>query len=350
VYSYYPLNDQTIDHIQKEYSRSDLPWYLGFSGGKDSSALLKLVFIALLNLDNKPKPVTVIFCDTGVEIPVVRNLALRSLHGLRAEAKGCNVPIKVKIVHPRLNDRYFVKVIGRGYPPPSNKFRWCTDRLRIAPVKQALSTLPTEHNVVLLGIRRGESLERDKTITRHSTEAEHYFRHSDSKSLIYGPLVDYTVEDVWNTLTFNPVPESLEVEPLLTLYQETSGECPIIRDPKGAPCGKGRFGCWTCTVVRKDRAMANLVKKGHPRLTPLLNFRNWLMLIRDNPAYRCKRRRNGVAGLGPFNLDARREILAHLLEAQAASGLPLIRAEELELIEQLWTLDENSPAYRRIEG
>ena len=202
-----------------------------------------------------------------------------------------------------------MKVIGRGYPPPSNKFRWCTDRLRINPVKQVLGSVPNRQSIVLLGIRLGESAERDKAITKHHTGETYYFRHSNNRdSLIFSHIVDYTVEEVWDTLTFNLLPESIDVAPLWTLYKKSSGECPIIRDPKGSPCGKGRFGCWTCTVVRKDRAVQSLVREGHTELLSLLLFRNWLLEIRDRPEYRCKRRRNGAPGMGPFTLSARQEI------------------------------------------
>ena len=346
IYSHYPRNEQTIRHIQKEYSRTTVPWFVGYSGGKDSSALLKLVFIALLNLNRKPKPVTVIHCATGVDIPVVQSLAAQTLHNVSAEAKRHKLPLVVQTVSPNLANKYFVKVIGRGYPPPSNKFRWCTDRLRLNPVKQVLRSVPNRRNVVLLGIRRGESAERNRTIARYRTEQEHYFRHSNNRdSLIYSPIVDYTVEQVWDTLTFNPIPESIDVDPLLTLYKDAGSECPIIRDPKGSPCGTGRFGCWTCTVVRKDRAVQNLVSEGYTQLAPLLQFRNWLAEVRDYSTYRCKKRRNGGPGLGPFTLAARREILTKLLDAQALSGLPLISEEELALIERLWEADRTSPTY-----
>ena len=77
----------------------------------------------------------------------------------------------------------------------------------------------------------------------------------------------------------------------------------------------------------------------------LLLFRNWLLEIRDRPEYRCKKRRNGTPGLGPFTLAARREILDKLLSAQALSGLSLIREEELVLIKSLWEIDKNSLVY-----
>ena len=122
------LDLATVDEIKAEYRASDLPWFLGFSGGKDSSAVLKLVFSALRELKERPRAVTVIYCDTGVEIPLVRRLVRETLNQVEVEARAEGIPIEAKVAVPKLEDRYFVKVIGRGYPPPTNKFRWCTDR------------------------------------------------------------------------------------------------------------------------------------------------------------------------------------------------------------------------------
>ena len=131
-------------------------------------------------------------------------------------------------------------------------------------------------------------------------------------------------------------PHSIEGARLLNLYKEASGECPTIRDPKGTPCGKGRFGCWTCTVVRKDRAMTSMVAEGHSRLEPLLAFRNWLVGIRDDKKYRHCRRRNGQVGLGPFRLSARKLLLKKLLTLQRKTGFSLISRTEIRAIKDLW--------------
>jgi DNA sulfur modification protein DndC len=202
AYSAYPPNERTIRHIRDRYSRTNTPWFLGYSGGKDSSALLKLVFVALMHAKRRPKPVTVVYCDTGVDIPVVRQLVDRTLDSVREEARRYDLPIRVSRAAPNLKDSYFVKVIGKGYPPPTNKFRWCTDRLRINPVKRLLASMSEDRSTVLLGIRRGESPERDKTISKHATADEHLFEHADGSSIIYAPIIDYTVDQVWDTLYF----------------------------------------------------------------------------------------------------------------------------------------------------
>lgn len=341
------LQESTIDVIQQNYLMSPFPWILGFSGGKDSSALLKLLFVALQRMDKRPKPVTVLYCDTGVEIPIVRSLALKTLNGIAKEAKLNDIPVLVKIVYPGMKNRFFVKVIGRGYPPPTNKFRWCTDRLRINPVKRFLNDEIDGKSIVLLGIRRGESLERDKTISRHKMKEKYYFRQSENPNAeIFSPIVEYSTEDIWTTLVVLSEPQSININRLLKLYKDASGECPIIRDPKGIPCGKGRFGCWTCTVVRRDRAVESMTNRGYNQMIPLLNFRNWLMEIRENTSYRCRTHRNNKPGLGPFTLTARKEILKRLFKTQTQSQLKLITEEELNLIYEFWEEDKRSVYYQ----
>jgi DNA sulfur modification protein DndC len=341
------LQQKTISIIKKEYLTSELPWFIGFSGGKDSSALVKLVFTALHELPNRKKLVTLIYIDTGVDIPIIQSLVKETLEGIIHEAQKLDIPIRVQFAYPKLEDKYFVKVIGRGYPTPTNKFRWCTRRLRVNPVKEVLRTHGSEKKLILLGVRKGESATRNKIISKHEMSDSHYYRQSgNSDSLIFSPIIDYSVKDVWSALTLLDYPRSINVIRLYELYTEASGECPSIRDPNGTPCGKGRFGCWTCTVVRKDKAVTNMVNEGYKSLAPLLGFRNWLVSIRDHPDYRCKKRRNGQSGLGPFRIDARQEILDELLRVQSLSGYELIHDEEISLIMKFWEQDRKSLKYQ----
>lgn len=340
----------TIRLIRSEYEQAEKCWCVGFSGGKDSSALLKLVFLAVEGARTRAVPIHVVYCDTGVEIPVVRDLVRATLGGIEREATDAHVPIRVHLAEPPLENTFFVKVIGRGYPPPTNKFRWCTDRLRIRPVQSALRALGATGSVVLLGVRRGESDQRDRTIRRWKSKRKYFLsQEGEDKATIFAPILDYGVKDVWLALRDLPRPKSVDGNKLAALYRDAGGECPIIRDPHGTPCGTGRFGCWTCTVVRRDRAVSGLVSEGYERLRPLLGFRNWLSAIREDPRYRCRLRRNGTSGPGPFRLDARKRILQCLLLAQKASGHSLISKEEIDAIQKLWGEDRSCPRYKRIE-
>jgi DNA sulfur modification protein DndC len=342
------LDHQTIRLIRQEYRRATAPWFVGFSGGKDSSAVTKLLFYALRR-ETARRPVTLVYCDTGVEIPIVHALVVSTLRRLKVEASRAGVPFRVCLARPKLKDRYFVRVIGKGYPPPTNKFRWCTDRLRIAPVQRVLRKAG-EGGVVLLGIRRGESPERDKTIRALRMARSHFLRQEGAScTVVFAPIINYSIDDVWSTLAQLPEPQSIDARRLAALYRQASGECPVIREPTGTPCSKGRFGCWTCTVVRRDRSMEGLVGDGHNELRPLLAFRNWLQAIRDLPGWRCGRRRNGGRGPGPFTLEARRRILSRLIRTQAQTRWRLVTAREITAIRAYWRLDTASAAYRKLE-
>jgi DNA sulfur modification protein DndC len=337
------LLSQTLAEIRKELRNHPEPWVVGFSGGKDSSCVVKLIYLALLGAPDRRNSVTILYCDTGVEIPLVRTFVWQTLTGLSIEAKKNGVPLECNVASPPLRDRFFFKIIGRGYVSPTNKFRWCTDRLRIHPVQSFINKIPGGEKIVVLGLRRGESQERDKTIARHRTKHGNYFRQSGAaRTLIYTPILRYSVEDVWNVLANCSPPGSIDCQRLLALYRHANGECPIVRDADATPCAGSRFGCWTCTVVRRDRAMESLIESGYEAMRPLLDFRNWLIHFRDDPKQRWSTRRNGCVGPGPFTIAARRTILRRLLATQQTVGFQLITPEEIVAIKQEWELDRTS--------
>lgn len=137
---------------------------------------------------------------------------------------------------------------------------------------------------------------------------------------------------------------------LARLYKDGGGECPTFRDFEDKPCSKSRFGCWTCTVVRKDRSAANLISSGHNELIPFSGFREWLVEMRNDPSMRCKRRRNGSPGLGPFTIEARLLILSKLSELEKETGRTILSREQRNQIAELIEADSNSPEYVAIEG
>lgn len=336
---------EVINIIIKEYQKNDLPWYIGYSGGKDSSSMLKLVFNALKRIENFHKPITVLYCDTGVENPIVTTYVYETFDKLKKECKELNIPLLFRIVKPKLEDRFFVKVIGRGYPTPTNIFRWCTDKLRINPVKKLIDK--DEKAVILLGVRSSESEQRDRTISKHRTDNEYYLKQSGSSSnIIFSPIINHALEDVWLTLRYNELPKSIDFNQIRMIYQDAESECPVYRESKGSSCGNSRFGCWTCTVVRKDKSMGNMIENGYTELKELYEFRNWIADFRDNIKYRCSYRRNGVKGLGPITLEGRKIILNKLLKTEKLSGLNLISQEEINRIYELWEIDELNVNYQ----
>ncbi len=299
------------------------------------------MFQSLLRIQEHHKPVTIIYCDTGVEIPLAAALARQALNDLQREAHDFGLPIAVRILSPLIKERFFVRVIGRGYPPPTDKFRWCTDRLRIDPVSQFLQSENVKSATVVLGVREAESATRSLTLHENATEHRFWKRQrGETSRRLFMPILDYSVRDVWLANLLIERPRSLRAKDVADLYANASGECPAVREVRGAPCGKARFGCWTCTVAKNGVTLRNLIASGYHNLKPLLRFRLWLEKGRSNPRYRRSKRRNGAPGLGPMTLTWRRMALEKLLRAQQDSGLQLIELEELGAIEKEWAADD----------
>ena len=133
------------------------------------------------------------------------------------------------------------------------------------------------------------------------------------------------------------------------LYRQGGGECPMIRETNDQPCASARFGCWICTVVRRDKSAENLLKAGFEKLRPYYDFRTWLTQIRNEPEWRCKKRRNGQVGLGPFTLRTRRLLLRRVRKLEKDVGHSLISPTEERAIRALWKRDRLSPDYRAME-
>lgn len=333
---------RTIELIRSEYLKDNTTWFLGFSGGKDSTALLKLVIEALRGLKKTHKKINIIYCDTGVDIPTISNQVNQTLQKLKQESNYKKWPLEIHLAIPKVEDQFFVRVIGRGYPTPTSKFRWCTDKLRINPVKSITEKIipKGEKAVLLLGVRENESQSRNKILSRHKIKQAYYKQTGNPSLKIFAPIFDYSLKDVWGTVLSEIGPESIDGDEVSRIYKDASGECPTVRDPNSPPCGKGRFGCWVCTVVSKDNSMINMTKEKYLELKPLLEFRNWIALFRDNLDYRLKFRRNGQVGLGPFSLEGRVKILLELNEANRKVNFELISLKEIFEIFYEWSKDE----------
>jgi DNA sulfur modification protein DndC len=332
---------ETLARITGAYKSDNSPWIVGYSGGKDSTAIVKLSFQSLVRIPSCHKQVTVIYCDTGVEVPMASALARKALKGLVREARKFGLPINAEVLSPVLSDRFFVKVIGRGYPPPTDKFRWCTDRLRIDPVTRFLEAEQLRGATVVLGVRESESSTRQLTLAENRTTNRYWkVQRGIEDRRLFMPILDYTVHEVWLVNLLLDRPRSLRAKEVAKLYVDASSECPTVRELKGAPCGKARFGCWTCTVAKNGTTLRNLIANGQGQLLPLLNFRLWLERERDNPRYRWEKRRNGQQGPGPMRLEWRRLALRKLLKAQNQSGLELVTTEEISAIYDEWTKDD----------
>lgn len=342
--------------ISEEYAAQNAgPWIVGFSGGKDSTIVAHLVFEHLLSLapSARTRPVHIVSNDTLVESPLVMAHVRTVLDEMRHAAAAFRLPVTVAITAPDIEHTFWVNLIGRGYPSPNRSFRWCTDRMKIQPTSHYIRQQVdfAGEVILLLGVRRDESATRAGTIARYDN-GQRLNRHNDLPGcLVFRPIVDVTTDEVWEFLAIESPPWGGSHQRLIKLYRDAGGgECPVVTAKSDAlSCGttSSRFGCWTCTVVEKDRSLAGFVDAGFGEFTPLLDFRDWLVSIRNDPSRRLARRRdgritiaaNGTHVPGPFTLATRSQILAALVALQDKVGAHLISPEEIDRIRELWAED-----------
>jgi DNA sulfur modification protein DndC len=354
--------EDILKEIQTVYLQDDRPWVIGFSGGKDSTCTLQLVWSALVALppEKRHKKIHVISSDTLVETPVIVDLIDGSLERIRRSAKEEGLPISATKVQPELGETFWVNLIGKGYPAPYRNFRWCTDRMKIQPADRFILEQVTKSGevIVVLGVRRQESMTRAQVMSLARIKGSLLSRHRTLPStFVYTPIADFSTEDVWGYLLQNPNPWKNNNRDLLALYKSANaGECPLVVDDTTPSCGNSRFGCWVCTVVSKDHAMEALVDGGDRWMLPLLEFRNFLASTQDptkKAEFRDAKRRNGQMKLktdgspalarGPYRFEFRKELLRKLLLAQRSvqahgpdNEMELIRLPELEEIRRIW--------------
>lgn len=301
-------NERSIIEIAKEqiknaYKEDTRPWVVGYSGGKDSTVVVQLVFEALTELSpiERTKKIYVISSDTLIETPLIINSINTTLTRIQDKAFKLGLPIETHKVQPEPQNSFWVNLIGRGYPSPNQTFRWCTDRLKIEPANSFVMNKVSSFGevIMVLGVREDESVSRGNSIKEHTIEGQRFMRHSTlANAYVFAPIRSFTLDDVWNYLLNSPSPWGDDNYELHRLYQDSSsGECPLVIDKSikesAGSCGNSRFGCWVCTVVTEDKALTGFIQSGHDWMKPLLDFRNWLTSIRDKRDKRMKYRMNG---------------------------------------------------------
>ena len=330
------------DLLEHLYVGDDRPWLVGFSGGKDSTMLTSLIFDSVLSVPSleRKKPVSILCTDTRVEIPAIAEMVEGTLGRMRKFSEQNGLNIEVNLLRPPPEQSFWVNIIGRGYPPPNRTFRWCTQRLKIDPVTVFVNQRLGHWGeaILHLGARRAESASRAQTMSvRESRKGLH--RHPDLPRVwVSNPIEFLSTEEVWAYLLQKPNPWGGDNRALYKLYSSASnGECPIQIDTSTPACGHSRFGCWTCTVVDRDKASEGLLAAGDDRMEHLIEFRETLLEFRNpEKGWRDSRRMNGNEGPGPLLIGGRRELLRRLLRLQEEIGLTLITSEELLLIQQVW--------------
>ncbi|WP_369055643.1 DNA phosphorothioation system sulfurtransferase DndC [Kineococcus terrestris] len=358
---------ELTEEVRELYTADEVPWVIGYSGGKDSTAVLQIVWLALkeLPVEQRRKPVYVISTDTLVENPIVAAWVNRSLETMSAAAAEQELPIQPNRLTPEVKDTFWVNLIGKGYPAPRPKFRWCTERLKIKPSNAFIRRVVANHGeaILVLGTRKAESQARARSMEKHER-----YRVRDRlspngnlpNSLVYSPIEAWTSDDVWMFLMQAQNPWGHSNKDLLTMYQAASddSECPLVVDSSTPSCGDSRFGCWTCTLVEQDKSMTAMIQNDEEKewMLPLLELRNDLDVVDDRPLRDFRRLTGSVtifhdqAVPGPYTQESREKWLRRLLEAQTwvqghgpadVRDLSLVTLDELHEIRRIWVFEKH---------
>ena len=354
----------TLDAIRETYAQDSRAWVIGFSGGKDSTCTLQLVWQALRDLpvEARQKPIHVISSNTLVETPAIVSYIRNSIAAIERAGRADGLKISARLVEPRIEDSFWVNLLGRGYPAPSSKFRWCTERLKISPADRFIKDQVAKYGevVLALGVRTAESATRAQVMSLRRIEGTRLRTHKNlSGALVFAPIEDWTTNDVWSYLLQNSeTPWGTDNNDLAAMYRTADSECPLVVDTTTPSCGNSRFGCWVCTVVTRDKSMEAMVDSGQAWMETLLEIRDELadtqrpdrrLEVRSarklDGRVLLKNRANELA-LGPYTFAYCKELLAKLLKTQKdlppeAEGFELISDVELLEIRRIWRFDRH---------
>jgi len=362
-----------LEEIRELYTLDSIPWVIGYSGGKDSTAVLQLIWMALAALpaEQRTKPVHVISTDTLVENPIVARWVNNSLRTMTGAAERSQLPVQAHRLTPEVRNSFWVNLLGKGYPAPRHKFRWCTERLKIMPSNDFILRVVQEAGeaILVLGTRKAESARRAATMAVHERRRVRDRLSPNSRlpnCLIYSPIEDWSDDDVWMFLMQYKNPWGYENKDLLTMYQGATegGECPLVVDSSTPSCGDSRFGCWVCTMVNQDRSMTAMIQNDDEKnwMLPLLRFRDRLAQKSEDGKWDDRDRRdfrrmngsltefNGRLVHGPYLQAIREEWLEDLLKTQRwlqengpdyVKDVELISLDELQEIRRIWVSEKH---------
>ena len=202
--------ERTIDFIRK-YKPKDQPYFLGFSGGKDSIVMYDLV---------KKAGVEVIsyYSATGIDPPEIVKFIKKHYPD---------------VIHKRPNHNGTKSFFGmiQIFGAPTIFSRWCCSALKKWPV--AIRKVPLRHR--LLGIRREESSKRAKKPNPEKVRKMNIW--------MYYPIFEWLEWEIWDYIEENNLSYCL-------LYDE----------------GFSRIGCVVCPFLcSKNQSELNRNKKRWPK-------------------------------------------------------------------------------------
>lgn len=304
--------------LKQEYLKDDgLEWVVSYSGGKDSSLVLTLVWEMLQELEEKDrnKKVHVIMSDTMVETPVMTMYQYNTIKAIERSAKEQRLDgiICTHMVKPPMKSRFFYKVIGRGttQPSPKGRSRWCTHHLKISPIaekmneiiknslsKQNVLSIDKHAIVSLVGVRLDESVSRANSIRKFETDDLYAAHATNPRIKVMHPIKYVDLDTLWTYLeTYHTLPFGVSVSELKKQYGKTGMECGLkdgSTDGEGISCGAvgSRSGCWLCPMVSgEDKMLRGLIEEGYESYRYLQEWKDYMQSIRNDIRFRLPTQR-----------------------------------------------------------
>lgn len=300
---------------------------VSFSGGKDSTVVLRLVLEALQG--HPEHKLYIVTADTMMEIPYFQKYVDRVRDELRDYISTTGLNAEVVTVKPPAKHSFWVSVLGMGYPAAHMGFRWCTGKLKIDPItKFTRSVTAGEKFAVFVGVRSAESELRARI-----------YKHKDYKPHHFAPVLDWGASDVWAYLMGSSAPWG-DHSKLIEVYRYSSDEC-VYGEKEGACVGNARYGCWACPLQKSSQLDMIAYSTEDSRYQLLKKYKETLSGMANKAACRSVIRRNGQKGLGPFVVKIRKRLFADLMELEKETGWELITPEEIEVIKRHWSIDHS---------
>lgn len=276
---------------------------IGFSGGKDSHALL-ICFLLWKQIRNiTTDNFTVVFSDTMLEVEslylVVENIE-----------KYCkNIIFERR--KPEHTYWYYQFVVG--YPVPTHFNRWCTKSLKVDPMN-------SKGAIPITGRHLGESKDRDNRLQSSCSSGECGI---DKIKKSYDPIINFRNCDVWDLIFF--ADGTVLYDGVFNLLRNTYNQS---EDKSGSL----RMGCIMCPVISVSSLSSNISSK------PFLGIRDTLEKLR-----KCRRILNPkLKKLGAIYIGDRRLIWKQL-NKELLLSFGYITLDEIDLIDELICSDYSYP-------
>ena len=342
----------TIQSLQA-YGADRSTWVVGFSGGKDSTATVTFIDWAIgQGLIQRPKNLILVYSDTLMELPSLEDSAHRLMAHLQSRGWQIRCSVPALETKPTTVERFFVTMLGRGYPPPHNRFRWCTKRMKTAKIDQIYQSIADEYGSDFLGIdgiRKGESAARDSLILASCStddgECGQGWFHNTTHGAKLSPILHWRVCQVWEWNILAWIEHNYPVNGMMQTYG-ADAYVDDIEEPLSA-----RTGCIGCPLVttpnekrpKPDKALATVVdQEAWSHLAPFQGLSEVYWRLRWDDSFR-HHKKNGQKGC--LTLAAREWALAEILAIQAESArlaldlgrkpYTLIADDEVALIRQM---------------